>query len=430
MEKVIKKSIDSIQVPIQKLDLAIERGLNVHNKQIKSSHKKIVAIVLSCVAALGLLITSGFISPTMASVLARVPLLDSIFTSVGDKGLRVAIHDENAVLLNETITSNGVSFKVQEVLYDGTRLAFSFEQDKAEFFSPNRIEVNGEEINASSSLRGNYLENGGFSGLIQIYPTEALPKEFDLNISIIRIGDTIGDWQFETHVVQTDNHQENLGTGQQATIGDLSFEVKKFERTNSAISLDILFNGTPEALYNQKDQRLELFLLDQTGNPIQVISSTGSGDEKGMLHRYVFEPIGDEVNELTISPFFVPEITGLKEITEVLDKNRLPLTISQGEMGDIVVTRMEKENDLTALYFESTSSFPFGPNFEMNHLWVEDSEGNVLHADKGYPEAVGKNSYKLYINETRANGDIIIKTSKIPKMILNKEAQITVKIPR
>ena len=430
MDKDIKKSIDSIPVPKQKLDAAIEEGLNTSQKQIMPKRKKIGILVMSCAVAFGLLISLGFLSPTMAGVLARVPLLDSIFTSVGDKGLRVAIHDENAVLLNETITSNGVSLKVQEVLYDGTRLAFSFVQDKAESITTHRIEVNGEEINAPTSMNGEYLANGQFAGLIQMYPTESLPKEFNLNVSIIRIGETIGDWQFETHVLQTDNHPVNLGIGQRAELDDLSFEVKKFESTDSAISLHIFFKGTPEALYNHQNERLELFLLDQNGNSLPVISQSGSGDEKGMLRKYVYEPLSEEVSDLTISPFFVPEITERKENTEILEQNRLPLTISQGEMGDIVVTRMEEENELTAVYFESTSSFPFGTNFEMNHLWVGDSDGNYLIAEGGYPKAIGKNKYKMYINDTKDNGEIIIKTINIPKMTLNQEAQITVKIPR
>ncbi|WP_144512460.1 DUF4179 domain-containing protein [Bacillus sp. FJAT-22090] len=430
MDKDIKKSIDSIQVPRQKLDAAIKKGLNVSQKQIKPRRKKVVMLILSCAATFGLLISLGFISPTMASVLARVPLLDSIFTSVGDKGLRVAIRDENAILLNETISSNGVSFKVQEVVYDGTRLAFSFVQDKAEYLNLHQIEVNGEEINFSSSTRGEYLENGQFSGLVQIYPTESLPKEFDLNVSIIHIGDTRGDWQFETHVLQTNNHRVNLGIGQRAELDNFSYEVKKFESTNSAISLHVLFKETPEAMYNPKKQRLELYLLDQKGNPIPMISASGSGIKKGLIREYVFEPISEEVSELTISPFFVPEITERKENIEILDKNSLPLIISQGEMGDLVVTRMEEENDLTAVYFESTSSFPFGTDFEMNHLWVGDSEGNYLIADGGYPKSIGKNKYKMYINSTKDNGEIIIKTINIPKMTLNQEAQITVKIPR
>lgn len=430
MDKDIKKSIDSIPVPKQKLDAAIEKGLNASQKQIMPKRKKIGILVMSCAVAFGLLISSGFLSPTMASVLARVPLLDSIFTSVGDKGLRVAIQDENAVLLNETITSNGVSLKVQDVLYDGTRLAFSFVQDKAEDFFPHQIKVNGEEINFSGSGRGEYLENGQFSELIQVYPTESLPKEFDLNVSIIRIGKTSGDWKFETHVLQTDNHLVNLGKWQRAELDNFSYEVKKFESTNSAISLHVLFKENPEAVYNPKKQRLELYLLDQKGNPIPLISASGLGIKKGLIREYVFEPVSEEVSDLTISPFFVPENIERKEIIEILDKNRLPLTISQGEMGDIVVTRMEEENGLTAVYFESTSSFPFGSNFEMNYLSVRDSDGNYLIADRGYPKSIGKNKYKMYINDTKDNGEIIIKTINIPKMTLNKEAQITVKIPR
>jgi len=89
MNKDIKQSIDSIPVPFQKLDAAIGKGLKASQKQSSPKRKKVMTVLLSSVATIGLVIGSGFISPTMASVLAKVPILDSIFTSVGDKGLQV-----------------------------------------------------------------------------------------------------------------------------------------------------------------------------------------------------------------------------------------------------------------------------------------------------------------------------------------------------
>jgi hypothetical protein len=428
MNKDIKKSIDSIQVPFQKLDAAIEKGLKASQKQGTPKRKKVMTLVLSSVATFGLIIGSGFISPTMASVLAKVPILDSIFTSVGDKGLQVAINDENAMSLNETLTSNGVSLTIQDVLYDGSRLAFSFVQDKQEDIYPLHIEVNGEVINFSESTTGEYLPNGQYSGLIQVHPTEPLPNEFVLSVGIHQIGKTKGDWQFETQVIKTNNNGINLSTGQTAKLDGLFYEVIKFESTNSAVSLHILYKGTVEEMFNEH-QVLQLYLLDQEGTLIPMINASGSGDAESMLYEYVFEPISEEVTDLTISPFFLPTQKERKEITATLEGNRLPLTISQGEMGDIVVTKIEEENGRNALYFESTSSFPFGSNFEMNQLFVEDTEGNDLIAERGYPTMIGQNKYKLYYNKPTVSSDIILKTRELPYMQLNPEAQITVEVP-
>ncbi|WP_394189378.1 DUF4179 domain-containing protein [Paenisporosarcina quisquiliarum] len=429
MNKDIKKSIDSIQVPFQKLDAAIEEGLMPSRKRDTPKRKKVIMLLLSSAATFGLIIGSGFISPTMASVLAKVPIFDSIFTSVGDKGLQVAINDENATSLNEKITSNGVSLTIEDVLYDGSRLAFSFVQDKAEEIYPLHIEVNGEVINFSEKMTGEYLPNGQYSGLIQVHPTKPLPNEFDLSVAIYQIGKTKGDWHFETHVIKTNNNSVNLTTGQTAELGGISYEVKKFESTNSAVSLHILYEGTVEEIFNEH-QVLQLHLLDQEGTIIPMIDASGSGDDESMLYEYVFEPLSEEVTGLTISPFFMPFTKESKEITAALEENHLPLTISQGEMGDLVVTKIEEENGRFALYFESTSSFPFGANFEMNQLSVEDTDGNDLIEDRGYPTSTGKNKYKLYYNEPTDSGNIILKTIELPNMKLDQEAQITVKVPR
>lgn len=429
MNKDIKQSIDSIPVPFQKLDAAIEKGVKAGQKQSTPKRKKVMPLLLSSVATISLVIGSGFISPTMASVLAKVPILDSIFKSVGDKGLQVAINDENAMSLNETLTSNGVSLTIQDVLYDGSRLAFSYVQDKQEEIYPLHIEVNGEVINFSENMTGEYLQNGNYSGLIQVRPTKPLPNEFDLSVAIHQIGKTKGNWQFETSVIKTNNNSINLTTGQTGKIEGISFEVKKFESTNSAVSLHILYEGTVEEIFNEH-QLLQLHLLDQEGTPLPLIDSSGSGDEESMLYEYVFEPLSKEVSDLTISPFFMQFPKERKEITATLEENQLPITLSQGEMGDIVVTKIEEENGRQALYFESTSSFLFGSNFEMNQLSVVDTDGNDLIAERGYPTAIGQNKYKLYYNKPKASQDIILKTIEIPKMKLNQEAQITVKVPR
>mgnify|MGYP003498722624 FL=1 len=218
MNKDIKKTIDSIPVPFQKLDAAIEEGLRAGQKQITPKRKKVITLLLSSAATFGLIIGSGFISPTMASVLAKVPILDSIFTSVGDKGLQVAINDENATSLNKTLTSNGVSLTIKDVLYDGSRLAFSFVQDKEEEIYPLHIEVNGKVMNFAENLTGEHLPNGQYAGLFQIHPTEPLPNEFDLSVAIHQIGNTKGDWQFKTHVIKTKNNSINLTTGQTAVL--------------------------------------------------------------------------------------------------------------------------------------------------------------------------------------------------------------------
>lgn len=427
MSKDIKKSIDSIQVPFHKLDKAIEDGLRAGQKQPK--RKKVITLLLSSAASFGLIIGSGFISPTMASVLAKVPILDSIFTSVGDKGLQVAINDENAIQLNKTLTSNGVSLTIQNVLYDGSRLVFSYLQETEEEIYPLNIEINGQVINFSENMTGENLPNGQYSGLIQIKPTTPLPNEFDLSVAIHQIGDTKGDWHFETPVIKTNNNSIELPTGQTAELDGISYEVKKFESTNSAVNLEILYEGTAEEIFNER-QILQLHLLDQDGNLIQMIDASGSGDDESILYEYLFAPLSKDATSLTISPFFMPTPEKREYITATLEEKNLPLTISQGEMGDIIITKIEKESDKYALYFESTSSFPFGTNFEINQLSVEDTDGNDLIADRGYPTLIGKNKYKMYYNKPEIGQDIILKTRELQYMHLKQEAQITVEVPK
>ncbi|WP_369436014.1 DUF4179 domain-containing protein [Lysinibacillus fusiformis] len=422
MNKDIKQAIDNIQVPMEKLDDAIEKGLKITELQAKPKKRRAVTFILSSVVTISIIIGLGFVSPTMASVLANVPLLNTIFETTDDPGLKVALNDTNANVLNKTISSNGVSLTIQDIVYDGTRLAFSFVQEKKEEIYPLHIEVNGEIINFSENLRSTQLENGDHMGLIQVYPKEPLPDDFELLVKIHQIGDTKGDWQFNAHITKVKTNSKKIAVGQTGVIDGIQYEVKKLELADTGVSLHLLFHTEMDELFNL-ERVIQLHVLDENGRTLPIVDEHGSGDEKGMRYEYLFEPIDADVESLTISPFFMPHAIDRKAVIATLHEDQLPLTMSQGKMGDLIVTKLEKQNDQYTMYFESTSAFIFGAHFEQNLLAVEDELGNNLVVT--YPKAIANNQYKLVFNKPD-EGSIKLKTIELPIMKKDKEAQITV----
>ena len=139
MENNIKRAIDEMDVPLDKLDQAVERGIAMKKKKRRNPFM-IAAVSVAATGAL--ILSSGFISPKVANVLADVPLIGFMYDiEKHDEGLSVALSDENKVVLHETVTSNGVSITIEEIVYDGHRMNVIFSMPTYEDVYPLTILV-------------------------------------------------------------------------------------------------------------------------------------------------------------------------------------------------------------------------------------------------------------------------------------------------
>ena len=130
------------------------------------------ALVVVCISLIG----SGFVSPTMAHALKKIPTIESIFRLAGDLGLRAADEQGLTKDVNQRITHDGVTLSISELVFDGARLSFvltdeSLDSEEKTFyevwgsrpldengvpvpFEPSMIDflINGELVNTGMSL--------------------------------------------------------------------------------------------------------------------------------------------------------------------------------------------------------------------------------------------------------------------------------------
>ncbi|MFB5674956.1 DUF4179 domain-containing protein [Paenibacillus terreus] len=87
-------------------------------------------LTASAAAVLGVtVIGSGFASPVMADALKKVPLVGSIFTGLKGEQLQAIIDQGMVTAPDLSISHDGITLKVKEVLYDGTRLSVAIERE-------------------------------------------------------------------------------------------------------------------------------------------------------------------------------------------------------------------------------------------------------------------------------------------------------------
>jgi hypothetical protein len=115
----VKKEMDKIKIPEDKLNQAIEFAIKRGKKNQRSLGKKVIYFSSAAVLLFGLLIGSTFVSPAMAKVVSKIPYLGQIFES---KSLIIVISEELRAKGYNTI-STGIRYeseKIVEVSIDGS----------------------------------------------------------------------------------------------------------------------------------------------------------------------------------------------------------------------------------------------------------------------------------------------------------------------
>ncbi|KOY80363.1 DUF4179 domain-containing protein [Lysinibacillus macroides] len=131
----------------------------------KKLRQRVMLITASAAMIFSLIIVTGLISPTMAATMKEVPLLSSVFKlTTRDLGLHAADEKGLSTKLNISVTHEGFTLNVTEVVYDGTRVAIGIERHHKE--GENAKESLSDQIsNIEFLLNGELLNHTNFSGV-------------------------------------------------------------------------------------------------------------------------------------------------------------------------------------------------------------------------------------------------------------------------
>lgn len=108
----VKKEVDKIKIPEDKLDQAIEHGLKRGKKSQRGLSKKVLYTCSAVVFLFSLLIGSAFVSPAMAKIVSKIPYLGQIFESEDDI---VKVISEELRAKGYNTSGAGVSFPEKEI---------------------------------------------------------------------------------------------------------------------------------------------------------------------------------------------------------------------------------------------------------------------------------------------------------------------------
>lgn len=436
-------------------------------------YKKIAYTACACFLFLACIIGIGFFSPTMAQTLQKLPFVGTIFLKAGDKGLGKASVNSFTSNINQIVTDQNLSLNINEVLYDGYRLSISYdfqyinpeksgtkedvqqfnklvdgqsiiqlsfqgqgqvEEIKEEDFlgiSEMKLFINGEELPeywASTNIEK--IQPNQYIGIASIDIDEHFPEEFDLSLTVNRVGQTNGTWSFSIPVSRTlsDSKSYVFYPQEETKIGDITISMNEVALYPSATRIQFrIKQPKSSSFFNDYNHNKIMFrFLDHSGEPLDPL-----GREKPIHTENEFEDIYEvssyiealpnQPSHITLSPIILNNDP--LEFDSIAMKD-LPVTLDQGEIGSITVTNLEHHGDKTIVTIEADG---YDPEKQANHVWFEDQFGfKIRSKEKAKPLLEDERSFTLEFPLLTTKGELRAETLKMGLDQLFKDFEWTI----
>lgn len=310
------------EFPRKEVRQAITSGIEQaksHNPQKaktfkRPGYRKLIYSVVGAVAVFCILLVSSNYSPALASSLARIPVIGSVFGDSELIGLKQAQEKGLTSQIHETQTKNGISVTLDEILYDqnGIVIGWKVESDKPlkegeiNFFGPESIiTFNGEIPDGQSGSLRETEKSPNMSSVIQeIQADDQLPDEFELGISLA--GKAEERWYFSTPVKKISSiHTVPVKNVQK--VDGIELEVEKLMLSDSGMAIAYKSKEKDNGFEMTRGDYIEFHVKDDQERSIKEHSGGTSGRKSpgniiiGGTKK--FDPIDPNVKELTITPY-------------------------------------------------------------------------------------------------------------------------------
>jgi hypothetical protein len=306
--------MNKINVPQTEVQAAIKKGIakaqqvkSVNNKN-KKRYTVPIAAAIACICFFG----SGFVFPQLGRVLAAVPIIGKIYSSLHDPVGEKLAASQLVTELNQRAVSNGVGVTVNSVYYDGCRIGVTFKVDhlkknSKQFAFDYKLADGSFKWMVGTQISGIVTPEGDGIGHIQLdYPEKELPHNLTLPLTLTSINQTKGTWNFNIPISQLPNKKINVGkvvsTGDKEQV--LNLETITVGKETVALDYKAVYSliGKEDLMRIDKvtdDKGKEIRLL-VSGNEFgrKEVGNTIESDE-----RSLFEKIPDDAKFIMVYPY-------------------------------------------------------------------------------------------------------------------------------
>lgn len=304
--------------PEAQVRLALRKGIErageqtIHVSSKSNRFMKRLMYSLSIVAAtFVILLGSSYLSPSLASNLAKIPVIGSVFSNSDFVGLQIAQKEGLTTSIGDTQIVNGISVTFDEILYDQNNISIGLviesekELEEHYFGAGMDVTINGR---TPQYVTGTYGEEKisatSLTAIQQINVTEDMPDQFDLGLTLS--GKNGEKWNFSTPIEKmNDIHQ--IAVNHTEVVDGLELTVKDISISKTGVSLTYegIEKGTDFLMSN--GILVEFKMIDDKGNRITNYTGGVSGevvkDKMILKSTKQFDPLDENVKEITITPY-------------------------------------------------------------------------------------------------------------------------------
>ncbi len=314
---------------------------------VRRRARTVSLIIATAGLAVLCILGAGLVNPAMANALSKLPLVGGLFVEAGDTGLKTASKHGLTANINANESHDGVTFKISEMMYDGTRMSMVLTRETDDGKNPplkkwtnatfeevmemwkkqgkesSMIEVraNGRKLKVTTDLASDILHNN--SSILTIKPSVSethttsfnLPDAFNLEV-VIRDA-TIGRYfTLSFPVKKTTSQSIVLASEETKSYNGLVMRIKKLEMTEATTQLEVNLFGKVDA---EIGDSLQYDIQNDRGEYANVMAGSGSpgADTGTYVNTVEFTPFPRFPKIVTVKPYLLKEGTGKEYIPEL-----------------------------------------------------------------------------------------------------------------
>ncbi|WJH35938.1 DUF5643 domain-containing protein [Paenibacillus sp. CC-CFT747] len=263
------------------------------------------------------------------------------------------------------------------------------------------------------------MDEHTYAGVINLTPETWLPEHFEVTMTVSRIGGKEGKWAFTFPVRRMTSTNTVVMPMKTQSSGDLTLTVRKIVFTPSSTELDVQIKQ-PKSF----DRFINYDLVDEQGVVFERRSGGGGGRTAGDFEIADFKQLFGPAQKIPQSVTVRPVIEGGLEASVPLKETRVPmesapdeehpLVLSQGETGQLKITRVEFLKDKTLVHYQTEGSQPF---LQSTQLWMEDETGRKYLLLDRRTETVdpGRHMFLREFPAFRPNQKLTFVTRELPE---------------
>lgn len=313
---------------------SLEEGSHSNlNKPSVRKKRRITGFLVAAAASMLIIIGSGFISPVMAETLKNIPIVGSLFMKVGDEGLKTASKQGLTTHPNQSVTHEGTTLSISELLYDGSRISMVLTRETSDgknesfrdwwdyindqnYTSYIRFFVDNKELNVGYTM--SYTGEDAKNSTILTLSPDSLPDEFKLSVVIWDI-ETEQQFKFIIPVKKNTTNNIILKPGELKSHDNIHMTIKKFEITPATMRLELTITGKPEQDIDEVAEaipdkykimgslHMDYDVMNEKGEFAGSIGGSGHGSDGVYEYTFMFEPFGTLPQSITIKPYIPKE---------------------------------------------------------------------------------------------------------------------------